>query len=113
MTALIAFIYIAKSLCAVAVIFFITQVRGLTPEWPTAWRHHLAGEKLIRIGICAAWLVLMIENNYAASSLLLGEQELDPGDGSGFLFVLQHVASALILLHFAWLAWRADFRRRL
>lgn len=102
---------------SVVVMYFITQVRGLTPRWP--WDHpgHMAIEKMVRAGICAAWLGYLSGIVYLASAILLGE--INPvsfnfmGDLGERGLLVALVFGAIILGHFAWLAWRADFRRLL
>lgn len=117
MTALIIIACGVQIVFSVIVMFFLTQVRGLTPRWP--WRHpyHRILEKLIRAGICFAWLGYMFGIVYLGAAFWLGEVETIAFNSIGNFGVkgllIALTFGAVILGHMAWLAWRADLRRNL
>ena len=117
MTTLIILACTAQIILAVVVLYFITQVRGLTPRWP--WEHagHMTIEKVMRAGICLAWIGYLSEIVYLWAALLLDEIDSISFNAMGSFgergLLLALLFGSIILGHFAWLAWRADFRRLL
>lgn len=115
MTYLIAGLCMVQAVLAVVIMYFLTQVPSLTPRWPWAHSCHDIIERVIGAAISMAWLGYMILMIYICAALLLGE--LDPdmlikmlAIGSLGLF-LTFMLGTVILGHFAWIAWRADFQR--